>query len=310
MKIKFELLLAMALTSISISSAGTFTVPEWVRNSCVFVMQNDTTPIGSGFLIGVQQDSVKFCYLISAKHVIEPVLKSANNILIRVNRRERESPQILNLPVFTFGGKNWIEHNNPAIDIALVPLAIWDKIDSIDVKMYVVTDSTKDYFADSVFLSKFKVSSGDGVFTLGLVPDLFNKDEKNLVLSRFGTVSALPQYSLKLPGGVQKAYFLDCPAFGGNSGGPAYLLLERDENSALVAGWRIALLGVVTEFVPSPLRMKTVETESAKNIGVQLIENTGISKVVPVDYLKELLYSKEQIDFRKSAMKNVIKTNK
>jgi hypothetical protein len=301
MKIRSKLLLTIAFLSFSFSFAGTFTVPEWVRNSCVFVMLNDTTAIGSGFLVGIQQDSVTFCYLISAKHVIEPVLKSANNILIRVNRKEKESPQILNLPTLGFNGKRWIEHNNPAIDVAIVPLAIWDKMDLIEVNMFVVTDSTKDYFADSVFLKKFKVSSGDGVFTLGLVPDLFNKDEKNLVLSRFGTVSALPQYNLKLPGGEQKAYFLDCPAFGGNSGGPAYLLLERDENSSLIAGWRIALLGVVTEFVPSPLRMKTVETENAKNIAVQLIENTGISKVVPVDYLKELLYSKDQIEFRKNA---------
>lgn len=110
-----------------------------------------------------------------------------------------------------------------------------------------------------------------------------------MVLSRFGTISALPQYDLRLPGGLQKAYFLDCPA---------YVLLERTETGALIAGWRIALLGVVSEFVPSPLRMQQIKTDDALANAVQLIENTGISKVVPIDYLKEILYSQQQIDFR------------
>ena len=245
MKSQSLLFLTIVLTLHNFSHAGTFTVPEWVRNSCVFVMQNDTTAFGSGFLIGIRQDSNTFCYLVSAKHVIEPLLRKGNSILVRVNQRERESPLTLRLPTFVFRDKRWIEHSNPAVDVALVPLALWDKMDSMEVNMFVVTDSTKDYFADSLFLRKYKVSSGDGVFTLGLVPEIFNKGEKNLVLSRFGTVSALPQYNLRLPGGEQKAYFIDCPAFGGNSGGPAYVLLERDEHSSLIAGWRIALLGVV-----------------------------------------------------------------
>jgi hypothetical protein len=237
--------------------------------------------------------------LVSAKHVLEPILSDTTKPLnVRFNKKDGSGAVTVTFQTQYFNGKRWIEHKNPAVDIAAAPLAIWDKINELDVGLFLVADTTKDYFCDTSFVNKYKVTAGDQVFTVGLVPYLFNKDEKNMVLSRFGTISALPQYDLRLPGGLQKAYFLDCPAFGGNSGGPAYVLLERTETGALIAGWRIALLGVVSEFVPSPLRMQQIKTDDDLANAVQLIENTGISKVVPIDYLKEILYSQQQIDFR------------
>jgi hypothetical protein len=235
------------------------------------------------------------CYLILLSH-----------LTLEFNKKQNTGAITVNFPTFAFNGKRWIEHKNPAVDIAAVPLAIWDKINDLDIGLFILADTTKDYFCDIAFVNKYSVKPGDQVFTVGLVPHLFNKDERNMVLSRFGTISSLPQYELKLPGGLQKAYFLDCPAFGGNSGGPAYVLLERNEKGEMIVGWRIGLLGIVSEFVPSPLRMQQIKTDDALANAVQLIENTGISKVVPIDYLKEILYSKEQIEFRNI----IIKKNK
>lgn len=277
---------------------GTFTVPDWVLNSVVFIMDEDK-PIGSGFLLGVDQDGTQFIYLVSAKHVIERVLKdSTKPLILRFNRKNKAGAVTLNIPTKFFNNKRWIEHPNTAIDIVALPLPIFDKIDSLEIGLFMLTDSTEDFFCDTNFIKKYKVRPGDQVFTVGLVPHLYNKDEKNLVLSRFGTVSSLPQYEIQLPGGMQKTYFLDCPAFSGNSGGPAFVILERDDKGAFLTGWRIALLGVVSEFVPSPLRMRKIKTDEALAEAVQLIENTGISKVVPIDYLKDILYSNEQIEFR------------
>jgi hypothetical protein len=178
-------------------------------------------------------------------------------------------------------------------------------VQNYDVQMHTVDSATNDLFATQSFIQRFKIRPGDSAFTLGLVPYLFNKDGENLVMSRSGTISMVGTKELNLPGGKQIAHFLDCAAFGGQSGSPAFVLLERDENGNLILGWRIALLGVVTEFVPSPLRSaKVVLTEEERKEAVILIENTGISKVVPVDYLVDILFSKEQQEFRKTIIEN------
>ena len=128
---------------------------------------------------------------------------------------------------------------------------------------------------------------------------IYANDAPNLVLSRFGTVSLLLQDEILLPGGKQRAYFIDCHAFGGNSGGPAYVLIERSESGSFIAGWRFALLGIVTEFVPSPLRANKIKTQqSEQQEKYQLIENTGITKIVPIDYLLDIIFSDEQKKFR------------
>ncbi len=209
-----------------------------------------------------------------------------------------------------FNNKAWIEHSNPAVDLALSPLAIFDKVQNYDVQMHVVDSATNDFFATQAFIQRFKIRPGDSAFTLGLVPYLFSKEGENLVMSRSGTISMVGTKELDLPGGKQKAHFLDCAAFGGQSGGPAFVLLERNENGALIAGWRIDLLGVVTEFVPSPLRTaKVILTEEKRQKALIPIENTGISKVVPVDYLVDLLFSQDQQEFRKKVAENQKKTS-
>jgi hypothetical protein len=59
----------------------------------------------------------------------------------------------------------------------------------------------------------------------------------------------------------------------------------------------------VTEFVPSPLRYAEVTlAEREKQKEIIPIENTGISKVVPVDYLIDILFAEEQRNFRKTVL--------
>jgi hypothetical protein len=272
--------------------------------SCVFVMKGDKAE-GTGFLIGVKEQERTFCYFVTAKHVILPALKDTTVLHLRLNKRDGSGAEIVKFQMIGFNNKAWIEHDNPAVDLAVAPLAIFDKVGKYDVQMYTVDSATNDLFATQSFIQRFKIGPGDSAFTLGLVPYLFNKYGENLVMSRSGTISMVGTKELNLPGGKQIAHFLDCAAFGGQSGGPAFVLLERNENGALIAGWRIGLLGVVTEFVPSPLRAaKVVLTEEERKEAVILMENTGISKVVPVDYLVDILFSREQQEFRKQIVEN------
>ena len=292
-------LFIMSILSATPVFGGTFTIPDWVMKSCVFVMKGDNAE-GTGFLIGIKERESTFCYFVTAKHVMLPALKDTAVLHLRLNKRDGSGAEIVEFPMIRFKNKAWIEHDNPAVDLAIAPLAIFDKVEQYDVQMYTVESATNDIFATQSFINRFKIRPGDSAFTLGLVPYLFNKNGENLVMSRSGSVSMVGTKELDLPGGKQMAHFLDCAAFGGQSGGPAFVLLERNENGALVVGWRISLLGVVTEFVPSPLRTaKVVLTEEERKEAVIPIENTGISKVVPVDYIVDILFSEEQQEFRK-----------
>lgn len=279
--------------------AGTFTIPDWVMKSCVFVMVGEKAE-GTGFLIGINEQESTFCYFVTAKHVILPALKDTSVLHLRLNKKDSSGAEIVEFPMHRFNNKAWLEHDNPAVDLAVAPLAIFDKVQKYDVQMYPVDSTTNEIFATQSFINRFKVRPGDRAFSLGLVPYLFNKGGENLVMSRSGTISMVGTKELNLPGGKQVAHFLDCAAFGGQSGGPAFVLLERNEDGALVVGWRISLLDVVTEFVPSPLRSaKVVLTEEERNEAVIPLENTWISKVAPVDYLVDILFSQEQQSFHK-----------
>ncbi len=279
--------------------AGTFTIPSWVTNSCVFIMRGEK-PKGTGFLVFVKDFGTTFCYLVSAKHVVQPILMNSQTPLeVRFTLKGGKRAEVITFPTFKFQGKRWIEHSNPAVDLAIAPLPIFDRIEELEVGVHLVDSPTSEFFASPGWIKKYKVGPGDQVFTLGLVPYLYSKNQPNLVLSRFGTVSLLLQKEIILPGGKQKVYFLDCQAFGGNSGGPVFVLIERSETGALIAGWRLALLGVVTQFVPSPLRMRQLNLQETKqHKKFQLMENTGITKAVPVDYLTDVLFSDSQKRFR------------
>lgn len=289
--------------------ASAFTVPTWVINSCVFVMK-DGKPVGTGFLLFLKQDNNYFCYLISAKHVIKPVLENPTAPLsIRFNLKEQKGPEIINFPTYNIKGKRWIEHPNEAIDLSIAVLNIFNILDKLDIGVKPIEAPDDEFIASSDWLAKYKVAQGDQVFTLGLVPYLYAEDGPNMVLSRFGTISLIPENEISLPGGKQRAYFVDCQAFGGNSGGPAYVLIERSEKGPLLSGWRFGLLGIVTEFVPSPLRMNKVKTDQQQqHEKLQLIENTGITKIVPIDYAMDIIFSDEQKDLRRKIIELQRKT--
>ena len=70
--------------------------------------------------------------------------------------------------------------------------------------MYIIDNPTSDYLATKEWINKYNIARGDKVFTIGLVPSLYSKNERNLVLSRFGNISLLSQKELDLPRGNRK----------------------------------------------------------------------------------------------------------
>ena len=106
-------------------NAGTFTVPEWVQKSCVFLMKGEK-PAGTGFLVWLEDQEFTFCYLVTAKHVIQKVLSNSNAPLsVRFNLKQKGKAKIITFPTFNFNGLRWLQHDNPAVDLAALPLAVF-----------------------------------------------------------------------------------------------------------------------------------------------------------------------------------------
>jgi len=325
------LVLFMFLSNV-FNNVSAFNIPDRVIDSVVFVMKEvekdnkkEDIPVGSGFLIGVRTEKNSlFSYFVTAKHVVVPIL-SGNKITLklRFSNANGKGGEIIPFQTDMYIGKQWLEHKNKNVDLAVIPIGLFNnkEIEAAGVKwvMYTVTSPTAKFFATADWIKIHEVTQGYKVFTVGLSPFIYNRAEKNLVLSRFGTISFLMEKEFDFPPplnwGVQKVYFVDCPTFGGNSGGPVYLYSECSQCSGFIPETRVSLLGIMTGFIPSALRKayvevpekeltKTKKKELRKKVEVDL-ENTGIASIVPVDYLVDILFSDELKQARENAENNI-----
>jgi len=75
-----------------------------------------------------------------------------------------------------------------------------------------------------------------------------------------------------------KAIIIDCPSYGGNSGGP---VLEIEEVWVTVTSYNI--IGIITQYVPVKEIWKDVN-----HINI-ILSNSGYAVVEPMDYVVELI---------------------
>jgi hypothetical protein len=78
-----------------------------------------------------------------------------------------------------------------------------------------------------------------------------------------------------------KTLVIDCPVYGGNSGGP---VLEMDRPDA--RGIRLRIIGVVTQFVPAVV--PTLKSDGTPS-GDVVVTNSGYAVAVAMDSVLELV---------------------
>ncbi|MBN2326858.1 MAG: trypsin-like peptidase domain-containing protein [Candidatus Omnitrophica bacterium] len=303
------------------------------KNTCVFIMDStgtESNAIGSGFLIGYKESDKDFIYLVTAKHVLDPnfhpngIIKNATTPLyLRFNSKNKFSKTI-KITEIIYKEKRFFSHKNPLIDIAVMVLPLSDLSHELDLRVLgPIENNTSENidFATKNWLIKHEIGTGDPVFICGLIPELYYLSKnKNIIVTRFGMLSNLWVNLNYANNPHQTVHILDCPAFGGNSGGPAFLTTWRDNKGTglTIGGERIggtptyALLGVVSAFVSSPIKFTEISTNSKKVLTSEelksqkatiYLENTNLSRIIPVDYLLEILNSEEQNNLRDALIK-------
>jgi hypothetical protein len=236
----------------------------------------------TGFLLLIQG----VYHLATAKHI---VMDSATGKFI-----DREMRVFFNLKNGRIGsrrlektkrdfGVNWIFHENDEVDIAIIPILLEEEKDDVLT------------IPDDMFLSIDELFEVCDIFFLSYQPGVQPQKRISPII-RSGTISLINE---------DKTFYIDASAFPGNSGSPVFLKplpirfgRKGDVAQAPVSTGDIALgpdplggrfIGIVGGYIPYQEIAISTQTRRPRII---FEENTGLSKVWPIDFIREILESK------------------
>ena len=226
--------------------------------------------IGTGFLFGdlfeVTEDKTNkyTIYLVTNKHV----LNNLDNVLVRFNPQTGQAAKDYILPLKDSTGKlTWTGHSDKDIDVAVISIN-GEKLDFFQ--------SDKD-IADKQKLIAIEASEGDSIFVLGFPMGIVAVDRQH-VFVRSGVISRIKD----LFENRSKDFVVDAFVFPGNSGGP---VVSRPENMSIIGTKscdRANLIGIIKGYIPYSDVAISLQTGKQRVI---FEENTGLSKVEPVDHI-------------------------
>jgi len=288
---KISILLFALLTLTSISQASP--IPLDIKKVVAFIYYPDnptnTSPNGTGFLVitpSANDTNKVFGYLVTARHVLRP---STNNwlpsVFVRLNRRDGTSEKIL-LPLVTNGpNKNVFTHDDPTVDVAIVPFfpKPFTNYDALFLPLSFVT-SEEDF-------KSLDIHEGSDVFFTGMFVRHLG-DKRNTPITRFGKVALIGDEKIDWITGKTDLYLMEANSYPGNSGSPVFFQIgsERANGSIVLSGGpNIRLAGVMSGCYNDIQPIQTVSVSTNQYV----TPNLGISGVVPAYKIKDILSSQE-----------------
>lgn len=230
--------------------------------------------IGTGFLYGLfdrkidNTNSSYTLFIVTNKHV----LQGLNKIWVRFNKQSG-GHQDINFPLIARNGrKYWGEHARLDVGAFFVN------------GQYLSSNNLKFHFfrsgLDTYRISKLKseqVMEGDGLFLLGYPLGIVALQGHN-VICRGGSIARIQD----LLDGTAEEYLADAAVFPGNSGGPVLLKPDAIAITGTKQRAQSVLVGLVKGYVP----FKDVAiSQQTGNPRVIFEENTGLTFIIPVDYI-------------------------
>jgi hypothetical protein len=287
-------------------------VPDEVTRTVVFIGYPTTDPgkggidcVGTAFLL--RYDDAP--YLVTVRHVADYV--GCDPFLIRVNRFDGAAD---NLPI---DGAKWFYHQNPEIDVAVLPL---DFIDERRHSVRFIDDAKESWWSNKAW--KFGVGVGDFCYTVGLFRVLAGTS-RNMPAVHFGTIARkyygpdaelIPVKDWRDPSGKKSimtdAYLVQSQSLSGLSGAPVFVRpsnqlirqelidanphLHPSEMGDAVANWHLQLIGIWQgSWDAPPGEVLTAERGNTARVPV------GMGVVIPIDYVHYALENEELAAMRK-----------
>jgi len=241
---------------------------------------------GTGFIVSVPAPDLGtdqgFTYIVTNRHVALPGIehgkpcKVINNTLL-MNHKDSPTGASVQMQIAQTGSPiSWVFPSNDATDLAAAsfsaPMSEWDYI-TISIES----------FATREMVVQYQIVEGDPVIFAGLFIQYAGKTRLEPVV-RSGTIAMLPKDPITTT--LQKlgpVYFAEAHAFGGNSGSPMFVDVNRFK---MALGFDYKFLGVVSGEVQESNDF-SIQTSSSFN--GTIAENSGVSMIVPAQEVKTLL---------------------
>lgn len=238
--------------------------------------------IASGFLYGnffkkdEKGEDIYLIYLVTNRHV----LNGLKQVLLRFNPTGREPAKAYLLNLVDKSSKKilWTPHPNPDIDIAVTIINV-NLLEEQGIQFaWFYSDK---HVATLDKIAELGITEGDFVYTLGFPMGLIGP-ERNYVIVRSGNIARIQDAIDRR----SNEFLIDALIFPGNSGGPVVTKPEAMAISKTKAISSAYLVGVVQSYVPY---QDIAISEQTKRPRVIFEENSGLTTVIPIDFVKEAI---------------------
>ena len=223
-------------------------------------------------------------FLVTNRHVIEEHMAATSGgpLSVRINKKNGRLEEV-DFPLDINGVPTWHAHPDQGVDLAVVRInGTWFEQNGVEFGFF---------RGDMDALSRAKakdlgLSEGLGVFVVGFPMSLVGQSQDYPIV-RQGSIARVRD-SLESPNSV-KSFLIDCFIFPGNSGSP--VVLRPEDLLAQFAGEKppiraAYLIGLVSSYIPYTDVAVSVQTKRPR---VTFEENSGLTQVIPVDYIDETI---------------------
>ena len=225
---------------------------------------------GTGFLVKIQD----IYYLITAKHIIKDQDSGAlkdGEMYVFLNAKKGNMNFRKIQDIKSNFKVEWVFHSNPNVDIAIIPWPL--DLTNDDVRVV----------PEELFTKSDRIFELYDIFFLSYQPGI-EMTAKIAPVFKTGTVGIIND---------DKSFYINASAFPGNSGSPVFLKpspMRFDEDNIPVGGNNLdgTFIGIVGNYITYQEVAVSVQTRRPR---IVFEENTGLSKVWPVEFIQEILNS-------------------
>jgi len=284
------LLFLSFLLQLFVHQANAGLIPNsWMESLVLIEVQKkgNFEPLGTGFMIG----SKGYKVLVTNAHILHS--NTDLPLFIRVNKRDPKPSEAMfdRIKIFPMVDPQLKPIFHKKADLAVLYVLIPNDFDLKSVKIGEIDESS--------FLQQKDVPLGDEVLLIGFPTSIGEiktiEKEMNIPVIRGGVVSA------KFRRNDHELLLIDAPSYWGNSGGPVILRpslynveKESSGNPPPKSQTQPKLIGIVSEMFAVGMEwevapQKPFNDSKLEKQKVGSIWHSGLSVVVPTDYLTELL---------------------